>query len=334
MSQTTTCGDPTPARAIIEAARVVRAEARAGRLTGTTANAAPGAVQGNIVILPKDWAAEFLRFCSFNPKPCPLVGMSEPGDPMLPTLGQDVDIRTDVPAYRVFENGKEVDVVYDIRKFWREDLVTFVLGCSFSFEEALLSGGLSVRHIEQDTVVPMYRTTLKTVPAGRFHGPVVVTMRPFTPVDAIRAIQITSRFPSVHGAPLHFGDPKAIGIADIDKPEYGGQPVAFRPGEVPVFWACGVTPQAAHRECPATLLHHASPRLDAGDRPPELSDGGAVRAARRSAQRPPGRRSLRSRVPRPDSAASRRDRGPGITWLGLVASSFSRAYPRNVVSKL
>lgn len=245
MPDPTPCANPSPAAAIVDAAQAARADIRAGRFTGQTANVAPGAVQGNVVILPADWAADFLGFCMFNPKPCPLIGMSNPGDPKLPTLGKDVDIRTDVPAYKVFENGDLVDVVNDVTGRWRDDLVAFVLGCSFSFEEALLQGGLSVRHIDQDTVVPMYTSNIPTIQAGPFRGPTVVTMRPYTPADAIRAIQITSRFPAVHGAPLHFGDPKAIGIADIDKPEYGGEPVAFRPGEVPVFWACGVTPQAA-----------------------------------------------------------------------------------------
>jgi len=245
MLDSTSCASPSPAAAIVSAAQAARADIRAGRFKGQTANMAPGAVQGNVVILPEAWAGDFLRFCTFNPKPCPLIGLSNPGDPRLPMLGTDVDIRTDVPAYRVFENGTEVDVVNDITGLWRQDLVAFVLGCSFSFEEALLQGGLSVRHIDQGTLVPMYTSTIQTAPAGPFRGPTVVTMRPYTPTDAIRAIQITSRLPAVHGAPLHFGDPAAIGIADIDKPEYGGERVAFRPGEVPVFWACGVTPQAA-----------------------------------------------------------------------------------------
>ncbi len=245
MPDSTPCENPSPAAAIVGAAQAARTEIRARRFTGQTANMAPGAVQGNVVILPEEWASDFLRFCTFNPKPCPLIGLSNPGDPKLPMLGEDVDIRTDVPAYRVFENGKEVDVVNDISDLWREDLVAFVLGCSFSFEEALLQGGLSVRHIDQGTLVPMYTSNIQTNPAGPFRGPTVVTMRPYTPTDAIRAIQITSRLPAVHGAPLHFGDPKAIGIEDIDTPEYGGEPVTFRTGEVPVFWACGVTPQAA-----------------------------------------------------------------------------------------
>ena len=157
-------------------------------------------------------ALEFAAFCQRNPKPCPLIGMGAPGDPSLPDLG-DIDIRTDVPRYRVFKDGKLVDEPTDIRKYWSDDLVTFVLGCSFSFELPILQAGIRLRHIEHDTVVPMYRTSIDCVPAGRFKGKMVVSMRPFTPADAIRAVQITSRFPAVHGAPVHLGLPEAIGIA-------------------------------------------------------------------------------------------------------------------------
>ncbi|MGQ9370909.1 putative hydro-lyase [Azospirillum sp. ST 5-10] len=221
-----------------------RRRIRAGFHTGPTAGLAPGYVQCNLAILPADWAAEFLRFCQANPKPCPLLAVSEPGDPTLPTLGRDIDIRTDVPRYRVFRDGAFVDEPADIRALWRDDLVSFLIGCSFSFEEALLAERLPVRHIAQGSNVPMYRTTLPCTPAGRFHGGTVVSMRPMAPRDAIRAIQITSRFPSVHGAPVHFGNPEALGIADLDKPDFG-DPVPVAPGEVPVFWACGVTPQVA-----------------------------------------------------------------------------------------
>lgn len=224
------------------AAKAARALIRAGRHVGPTAGLAPGMVQGNLAILPKALAGDFLRFCDLNAKPCPVIGMSEPGDPTLPMLG-DIDIRTDVPRYRVWRDGAVVEEPTDIRAYWRDDLVAFVLGCSFSFEEALIADGLRIRHIERGQNVAMYRTSIATAPAGPFHGPLVVSMRPFTPKDAIRAIQITTRFPRVHGAPVHFGDPAAIGIQDIDKPDYGDR-VEILPGEVPVFWACGVTPQA------------------------------------------------------------------------------------------
>jgi uncharacterized protein YcsI (UPF0317 family) len=216
---------------------------RAGRYTGHTSGLAPGRVQGNVAILPAEAAGEFLRFCHANPKPCPVLAVSEPGDPRLPTLAEDLDIRTDVPRYRVYRKGDLVAEPTDLSRVWRDDLVTFVLGCSFSFEEALLAAGLEVRNVTCGCNVPMYRTSVPTRPAGRFHGPLVVSMRPFKPADAIRAIQVTSRFPDVHGAPVHIGFPETLGIADLAKPDWG-DPVELRPGELPVFWACGVTPQA------------------------------------------------------------------------------------------
>jgi len=216
---------------------------RASGYAGPTAGVAPGRVQANLAILPADEAGDFLRFCTRNPKPCPVVGMSEPGDPWIPELGMDLDIRTDIPRYRVWREGAMVDEPTDIRAEWRDDSVAFALGCSFSFEEALLQAGIPLRHVARNINVAMYRTSIDCAPAGLFRGPMVVSMRPMTPADAIRAIQITGRFPGVHGAPVHFGDPAAIGIADLDTPDYG-DPVEIRDGEVPVFWACGVTPQA------------------------------------------------------------------------------------------
>lgn len=222
----------------------LRRAIRAGRHADHTVGLAPGRVQGNLVILPEALAGDFLRFCQRNPKPCPVLAVTEPGDPIARELGHDVDLRTDVPRYRVWRDGRLDGEVTDLRALWRDDLVGFVLGCSFSFEQALLEAGIPLRHVARSHNVAMYRTGIPTAPAGRFSGPLVVSMRPMTPADAIRAIQVTSRFPSVHGAPVHFGDPAAIGIADIDRPEYG-DPVEILPGEVPVFWACGVTPQAA-----------------------------------------------------------------------------------------
>ena len=226
-------GDPAALRRVI----------RTGAYTGHTSGLAPGRVQGNVAILPAEAANEFLRFCHANPKPCPVLGVSEPGDPRLPTLAADLDIRTDVPRYRVYRHGELVEEPTDLLKVWRDDLVAFVLGCSFSFEEPLIAAGLAIRNITCGCNVPMYRTNVPTRAAGRFHGPLVVSMRPFKPADAIRAIQITSRFPDVHGAPVHIGLPEAIGIADLGKPDCGDA-VEVRPGELPVFWACGVTPQA------------------------------------------------------------------------------------------
>lgn len=222
-----------------------RAQIRAGALTGQTAGLAPGFVQGNVIILPDSHAGDFLRFAQANPKPCPLLAVGEPGNPHLPSLGADIDIRTDLPRYRVFRNGvAEADDPLEIGDIWRDDLVTFVIGCSFSFEEALIQDGLDVRHVSLGRNVPMYRSTIPLVPAGRFGGGMVVSMRPFKPADAIRAVQVTSRFPSVHGAPVHLTDPAAIGIDDLMRADFGDDPV-IGPGEIPVFWACGVTPQVA-----------------------------------------------------------------------------------------
>ena len=219
-----------------------RLDYRAG-LAETTSGVANGCVQGNLVVLPEEFASAFHRFCQLNPKPCPIVGMSDVGNPMIPSLGADLDIRTDVPRYRVWRDGEVVDEPTDVIAHWRADLVAFVLGCSFSFEEALMAEGIPLRHVEQRVRVPMYRTNIACSPAGPFAGPMVVSMRPLKPAQAIRAVQITSRFPSVHGAPVHLGLPHSIGIADIDKPDYG-DPVPIAADEIPVFWACGVTPQS------------------------------------------------------------------------------------------
>lgn len=234
-----------------------RATVRAGNWTRHTTSVAPGYVQGNVVILPAHWAGEFLRYCQRNPKPCPVLAVGDPGDPRLPALGRDVDIRTDVPRYLVWKDGELAGEQNDISPLWRDDLVTFVLGCSFSFEDALLQAGIGVRHLEMRCNVPMYRTSIATVPAGPFRGPLVVTMRPFRSPDAIRAVQITSRYPAVHGAPVHLGDARLIGIADLGRPDYGDA-VPVEADEVPVFWACGVTPQAAIEQArPEFCITHA-----------------------------------------------------------------------------
>jgi uncharacterized protein YcsI (UPF0317 family) len=228
-----------------ETGRDVRLAARAGTLTGPTSGRAPGFVQGNLAILPRDLAGDFLRYCQLNPKPCPVIGMSEPGDWRVPALGADLDLRTDLPRYRVWRDGELVAEPTDLAAVWRDDLVAFVLGCSFSFEEALIEAGIELRHVARGLNVPMYRTSIATAPAGPFRGPLVVSMRPLAPAAAIRAIQITSRFPAVHGAPVHLGFPEAIGIRDLARPDYGDAVPAVERGELPVFWACGVTPQAA-----------------------------------------------------------------------------------------
>jgi uncharacterized protein YcsI (UPF0317 family) len=216
---------------------------RADKHRGPTSGLAPGFVQGNLAILPQQLSADFLRFCQLNPKSCPLIGMSAPGDWRVPALAEDLDIRTDLPRYRVWQHGELIAEPTDIRGVWRDDLVSFVIGCSFSFEEALVSDGIELRHITRGCNVPMFRTSIATAQAGPFHGPMVVSMRPMTPANAIRAIQITTRFPAVHGAPVHVGKPELIGIEDIMQPDYGDA-VPVRDDELPVFWACGVTPQS------------------------------------------------------------------------------------------
>ncbi|CAM9803942.1 unnamed protein product [Phaeothamnion confervicola] len=236
----------------------LRAAIRSGQFDAHTSGQCPGYAQANLAVLPRDYATEFLRFCQLNPKPCPILGVSEPGDPRIPALGADVDISTDICGYYVFKDGEMSGEVPNLKAVWRDDSVAFAIGCSFSFEEALVEGGIPLRHIEQGCNVAMYRTNIATRGAGRFGGPTVVSMRPMKPADAIRAIQITSRFPDVHGAPIHFGDPAMIGIADIGKPDFGDA-VEIRKGEVPVFWACGVTPQSAIRAAKPPLAFTHKP---------------------------------------------------------------------------
>lgn len=238
-----------------------RSGIRRGHYTAHTSGLADGYVQGNIAILPQSLAGDFLLYCQRNPKPCPLLAVSEPGQPLLPTLGVDIDIRTDVPQYRVWRDGVLTEEPNDIRGLWRDDLVTFVIGCSFSFEEALLQAGLPLRHIAQNRNVAMYRSNIATERAGVFHGPMVVSMRPMKAAHAIEAVQITSRFPNVHGAPVHLGDPAQIGISDLGQPDYGDA-VDIMADEIPVFWACGVTPQAAISQArPPFCITHAPGKM-------------------------------------------------------------------------
>jgi uncharacterized protein YcsI (UPF0317 family) len=239
-----------------ESGHDVRLRARSGTLDGPTAGLAPGFVQGNLAILPNNIAGDFLRFCQFNPKPCPVIGLSEPGLAHVPALGADLDLRTDLPRYRVWRDGELVEEPTSIAHLWRDDLVAFIIGCSFSFEEALIADGIPLRHVACGNNVAMYKTNIPTTKAGPFEGPMVVSMRPMTPADAIRAIQITSRFPAVHGAPVHIGRPDLIGINDLAKPDYGDA-VDIADDEIPVFWACGVTPQAviAKARLPFAITH-------------------------------------------------------------------------------
>ncbi len=226
------------------AAQAARRSFRAGAFAGPTSGMAHGFVQANIAILPAAFADAFRRYCAANAQACPVLAISAPGDPSLPTLGAGIDIRHDLPRYRVHREGAPLTAPTDIADIWREDLVTFAIGCSFTFETALLDAGIPLRHVAERRNVAMYRTAIPTTQAGPFHGPLVVSMRPLSPGDADRAAEITARFPDMHGAPVHRGDPAALGIADLARPDYG-DPIAILPGEQPVFWACGVTSQTA-----------------------------------------------------------------------------------------
>jgi uncharacterized protein YcsI (UPF0317 family) len=221
----------------------VRSLIRKGKWDKPTAGLAMGYAQANLAILPERYAFDFLLFCQRNPKPCPLLEVLEPGKYRTRFLSPDADVRTDIPRYNIYRKGKLAATVREIKGLWQKDFVSFFLGCSFSFEEALLRARVPLRHIEEDRNVPMYITKIPCRPAGLFHGPMVVSMRPLPPDKIARAVQITGRYAAVHGAPVHIGDPSKIGVRNIKRPDFG-EPVTIREGEIPVFWACGVTPQA------------------------------------------------------------------------------------------
>ncbi|RHW76499.1 putative hydro-lyase [Colwellia sp. RSH04] len=235
----------------------IRQQIRNGTFTKPTSGCAPGFVQCNLVILPKEYADDFLTFCQLNPKSCPLIAMSEnAGDFTLEILGVDVDIRTDISLYRIYENGELIRETADVKNIWQNNFMFFLLGCSFSFEEALLAENIEVRNISEEKNVPMYKTNISNSPVNDFKGEMVVSMRPLKPQDIERASQICSQFPKVHGAPIHFGNPLDIGITDINYPDFG-EAVTIKEGEIPVFWACGVTPQLAIKNAkpPICITH-------------------------------------------------------------------------------
>lgn len=237
----------------------LRAAIRAGDWSAPTTGLAIGFAQTNVVILPADYATEFAEFCRLNARPCPLVAQTAPGDPCPSDVALAADLRTDVPRYRVFRHGVPEDAEpTDIRDLWRDDLVGFLLGCSFTFEHALVAAGLPVRHLEEGRNVPMYRTNVACQPAGRFHGPMVVSMRPYARQHLRDVAAITGQFPTMHGAPVHVGEPAALGITQLDQPDFGDA-VTVRAGEVPVFWACGVTPQLALAQARPELCITHSP---------------------------------------------------------------------------
>jgi uncharacterized protein YcsI (UPF0317 family) len=225
---------------------------RTGAWSKPTTGVAPGFVQANLVMLPQEEAFHFLLFCVRNPKPCPILDVLEPGK-VEPNIAPGADLRTDLPKYRIFEQGKLKDEVEDVHNVFHDEMVSFLLGCSFSFEAALVAAGVPVRNLEEDKNVSMYITSRDCQPAGPFSGPLVVTMRPMKPAEAVRAIQVTTRFHLTHGAPVHIGSPEEIGIKDLDRPDFGDA-VTIRAGEIPVFWACGVTSSLAVMSPPLPLV--------------------------------------------------------------------------------
>jgi uncharacterized protein YcsI (UPF0317 family) len=234
----------------------LRHKVRGGEFRLPTSGYCGPYAQANLVILPQAHADQFLLFCQRNPRACPLLAVGEPGQWNVGRLGADMDLRSDTPGYNIYRGGQLASQTYALHDIWRDDLVVFAIGCSFSFEQMLMDAGIKLRHVEQRRNVAMYRTNIRNQSAGPFGGEMVVSMRPMKAADAIRAIQITSRFPAVHGAPVHLGDPSLIGIADIGQPDYGDA-VEIMPDEIPVFWACGVTPQEAirHARLPLVITH-------------------------------------------------------------------------------
>ena len=237
--------------------RELRDLIRRGELVRPTSGMAPGYVQTNLAILPKDQAFDFLLFCQRNPKPCPLVEVVEAGKTEPRQSAPGADLRSDAPKYRIYTYGELEAEVEDLSGYWRDDLVSFLIGCSFTFEAALMRADIPLRHIEQGTNVSMFVTSIQTTPAGAFSGPMVVSMRPIPREKVVKAVQVTSRFPGVHGSPVQIGDPVAIGVRDVASPEIG-DPVEIEDGDVPVFWACGVTPQAvAMASKPPLMITHS-----------------------------------------------------------------------------
>ncbi|MGB3638930.1 MAG: putative hydro-lyase [Rivularia sp. (in: cyanobacteria)] len=235
----------------------VRLQCREGTFHFPTPGIAGGFLQANLVILPRKLAFDFLVFCTRNPKPCPLLDVTEVGNPEPEIVAPGADLRTDLPRYHIFRNGVLQEEVADVSDVWQDDFVGFLVGCSFSFEAALMHEGIPVRHIQEGKNVPMYKTNIACNPAGDFSAPLVVSMRPLSPADVVRAVQITSRFPKAHGTPIHFGSPEEIGITNIDAPDFG-EAVTIAEGEIPVFWACGVTTQIAILQAkPELAITHA-----------------------------------------------------------------------------
>ncbi len=238
-------------------------------LAAPSSGQAPGFTQANLVVLPREWAFDMLLFAQRNPRPVPLLDVTDPGSPRT-VLAPGADLRTDLPRYRVWRDGVLVDEPTDVVELWDDDVVGFLIGCSFSFEAALLDAGVPVRNIEQGRNVSMYRTDVRCRPAGRLSGPLVVSMRPIPAAQVVTAVQVTGRMPEVHGAPVHVGHPASLGIPDLASPDFGDA-VDHVEGDVPVFWACGVTPQAALMASrPPFAITHAPGHMFVTDVPDEV----------------------------------------------------------------
>jgi uncharacterized protein YcsI (UPF0317 family) len=240
----------------------IRDAIRGGQLSGPTAGLAPGFIQCNVLILAKEYADDFTRYCELNRRACPLLSISETGDPSLPELGNNIDIRTDLSGYSVFENGELTQDRDDISDLWRDDFVTFAFGCSFSFEQVLENEGVKLNYLKRGDSAALYYTNLDSVPAGVFSGKIAVSMRPLLPEEAIKAIIVTSRYPDVHGEPIHIGKPEMIGIDDINKPVQTLSQTRLAENELPLFWACGVTSQLAVEKAKLPIcISHASAHM-------------------------------------------------------------------------
>lgn len=235
----------------------VRGIIREGKLKRPTSGMCGGYAQGNLVVLPKEYAYDFLLFAQRNPKPCPILEVSDVGSREFILTAKGSDIARDIPLYRIYKDGELQGEYEDVSEFWRDDLVSFLIGCSFSFESPMIEEGIEVRHITENCNVPMYKTNIQCTPAGIFSGPTVVSMRPIPHRQVVKAVTITERLPQVHGTPIHIGDPSFIGINDINKPDFGDC-VTIKEGETPVFWACGVTPQAVMMNTkPSFVITHS-----------------------------------------------------------------------------
>src|SRR3989441_5070403 len=237
--------------------REIRADIRTGKLTGITVGLGPGHVQANLAVLPKDYAYDFLLFCQRNPRPCPLIEVTDVGSVEPVGVAAGADLRTDLPRYRIYKDGEVADEVTDATPYWRDDLVAFLLGCSFTFEWALMDAGVRLWHVEHGKNVAMWRTNIACRPAGAFHGPMVVSMRPIPANQVAKAVTASARFPGAHGGPIHIGDPGAIGIRDVTRPDWGDRQ-EFGPADAPVFWARGGTPPApALASRPPFMITHS-----------------------------------------------------------------------------